>query len=429
MIRNRPGFTRLPQFWALIAFVISISASAIVAERWLAAPIPVITKFSVSMTVFFLVLWNADSFKRLKWIAVTVVISSVLLSAQGLYSYFTGWDTWRVMNVYVDDTVEGQHKVQHDDEYEAIETDLLQKGDFQGVNDLWELAKSAAIAKGTISVRIRGNGVMQDPNDLSMGLLTSLPLCWLAVKKGRKLRNLFCIWIPTGLIVVTMFYSRSRGGLLALLVILAIMYARRMGKTKSLALVAVVALVILGAGFTGGRSMSGDDESSEGRLNAWREGFMMFRSNPILGVGMNNFIEYNQLTAHNSFVLCFSETGLSGYFWWITILVGTVLQISALMKVPGDTEVAQHVRRWAGALQLSMWGFVVSGFFLSRSYVYVLYLFTAMVGGLALIARREGLDASFPKVGQLFKTAALVEVASMVSIYVLVRVGSLMHMG
>ena len=59
------------------------------------------------------------------------------------------------------------------------------------------------------------------------------------------------------------------------------------------------------------------DESNAGRLDAWSAGLGMFRQQPFFGVGYNMFTDHNEITAHNSFVLCFAELGLFGYFIWL----------------------------------------------------------------------------------------------------------------
>src|SRR5206468_2253347 len=104
-----------------------------------------------------------------------------------------------------------------------------------------------------------------------------------------------------------------------LLAVVGLMFSRRISRIKTIILVGILGVALVAAGATGGRSMSGDDDSSEGRLSAWGQGYILFFSSPLLGVGYNQFTEYNEITAHNSYVLCFSELGFLGYFLWLSI--------------------------------------------------------------------------------------------------------------
>jgi putative inorganic carbon (HCO3(-)) transporter len=417
-------YARLPQFWSFLGLVFVMCVSTMWAERWLGGLTEVLTSFSATLTMFLLIVLNVDTLKKMNRIAFAIAVSAILLSTQGMVSYLTNWDAWRVLMVYADET-KGQEKINNDELFQDAEAELIAKGDTKGLQDLYAVAKSAAIQEGTISVRVRGNGIMQDPNDLAMGLVTSLPFIWMAYSRGRRLRNLFWVWIPTALLITTIYYTRSRGGVIALLAVVGLMFSRRISRVKTIILVGILGVALIAAGATGGRSISGDDESSDGRLSAWGQGFILFFSSPLLGIGYNRFTEYNEITAHNSYVLCFSELGLAGYFLWLSILVASLLQLSALKKTEGTDPAAESIRQWAGTLQLSFCGYMVAGFFLSRSYVYIFYVMAALTGVLTMLARREELNFEFPRLPRVMKWAASVEFASMLIIYVGVKLSSL----
>jgi putative inorganic carbon (HCO3(-)) transporter len=417
-------YTRVPQFWSFIGLVIVMCVSTMFAERWLGASTVVLTSFSVPLSMFFLILLNVDSIRKMNWIAFAIALSAILLSTQGMVSYLTNWDAWRVLLVYADEG-KGEEKIQDDELFQDAENDLIAKGDRQGLQDLYAVAKSAAIQSGAISVRVRGNGIMQDPNDLALGLVTSLPFCWIAYRRRKHLRNLFYVWMPTALLITTMYYTRSRGGIIALLAVVGMMFSRRISRVKTIILVGILGVALIAVGATGGRSISGDDESSEGRLSAWGQGFILLFSNPLLGIGYNRFTEFNELTAHNSYVLCFSELGLSGYFLWLSILIASLLQLAALKKIEGTDPVTESIRHWAGTLQLSFCGYMVAGFFLSRSYVYTLYVLAALTAALTMLALHDELTFEFPKLTQIMKAVVSVEFASILIIYVGVKLSSL----
>ena len=143
----------------------------------------------------------------------------------------------------------------------------------------------------------------------------------------------------------------------------------------------------------------------------------MLKSQPLLGVGYRQFVEHNTLTAHNSFVLCFAETGLAGYFFWLSLWAVTLLQLQKLRQLPTDKPVHAEIRMLATVLQRSLVGFIVAAFFLSRTYVSILYLLFGLCASLVLIARKQGVTIqlpSWPRIGALVVAS---EVGSIMLIY------------
>src|SRR3546814_3312166 len=113
----------------------------------------------------------------------------------------------------------------------------------------------------------------------------------------------------------------------------------------------------------------------------------MFVANPVLGVGVGNFTEHTFLTAHNSFVLVLAETGIIGYTVWLAMVGYCFLMPVAVLRLPASMEDPEHQRLWtaerrmAMTLLISMIGFFACAFFLSRSYVIVLFILLGLVTG------------------------------------------------
>jgi len=138
------------------------------------------------------------------------------------------------------------------------------------------------------------------------------------------------------------------------------------------------------------------EESAAGRVDAWYAGLEMFRDNPAFGVGAGNFTEYNELTAHNSFVLVLAETGFIGFVLWLAFVgYGFWMMLTILRhQRPADTDPVVEAdwvmeKQIALTLLLSLCGLFSAAFFLSRSYMVVLYLIAAMVAGHYVGARRR----------------------------------------
>jgi len=184
-------------------------------------------------------------------------------------------------------------------------------------------------------------------------------------------------------------------------------------------LVALLAIGAIAADIGGGRSFTVEDESAAGRIEAWSEGLQMLRSQPLIGVGYRQFTEHHNLTAHNSFVLCFAETGLIGYFFWLSLLGISLLQLQKLKNLPEESPVEQEIRRHASILQTALIGFMAAAFFLSRTYVPLLYLLIGLSAALVLIAKRYDVPIVLPTYTRMGAMIAVSEVASILLIYII----------
>ncbi len=102
----------------------------------------------------------------------------------------------------------------------------------------------------------------------------------------------------------------------------------------------------------------------------------MLKSHPTFGVGAGNFTDHHPaLTAHNSFVLCFAELGLVGYFIWVALLVLTYKGLGQAVK---DLPPPAEEHRYAALLRSSLVGFLTCAWFLSRTYQPALYFILAL---------------------------------------------------
>ena len=105
------------------------------------------------------------------------------------------------------------------------------------------------------------------------------------------------------------------------------------------------------------------------------------------------------LTAHNSFVLVIAEMGFVGYVIWLAFLGYGVLMTLAVLRQPTPAATDARVeadwkteRSLAMTLLLAQVGYLGTAFFLSRSYVILLYLLAALVLGWYTGARRRWPD-------------------------------------
>jgi O-antigen ligase len=368
--------------------VLSMMLSVMWADRWLGAPGYVIEVFGPTLTLFLLVIWNVTSLRRLQITAAGVVFFAMVSVGQGVAAYHFG---------YMQDT-------------------FLMGGDVD---------QEDPDAPTSESVRVRGLGLMNDPNDLGLVLVAALPFLGLAWRKGRALRNTLLLGPPAAFLTYGVYLTRSRGGMLGLLTVVFTAFASRASRAKALLATGVVAAIFLAANFTGGREVSTSEESAAGRLEAWSEGLDMYRSNPILGVGFRNFTEHHDLTAHNSFVLCFAELGTVGYFFWLALLVVPILQIHRVRQCTDDILNGPILRRYAQVLLASFAGMLVAAFFLSRTYHPIVYLLIGLASALFAVAGKSGHSLALPSLRRMGRLVIALVFASIVAMYILVRVNRL----
>lgn len=223
--------------------------------------------------------------------------------------------------------------------------------------------------------RIRGSGELKDPNDLAQALLLVLPF-FLAIRRNREYvyNKLFAL-LPIAMILYGLYLTHSRGALMGMAAILSVPIYKRYGKVSALIFfpLMIVGLIVIGGG--GGREFSSTESSASGRLDAWSAGINMLKEHVLFGVGYGDFTGRHGLTAHNSYVLAFSELGLLGYFFWMGLIVLASLELSNGFRTKDYQDVSRSL---LVAFVQSMAAFLVAAFFLSRSYSISFFLVTAL---------------------------------------------------
>ena len=116
----------------------------------------------------------------------------------------------------------------------------------------------------------------------------------------------------------------------------------------------------------------------------------MLLSNPIFGVGMGQFLEEHGLVAHNSYIHVAGELGVPGYSLWGGALIFTVLtgyliireqtrnsKLSEEERTEPSTEEKEELFL-NKTLFFSLIGFMITGFFISRMFTLLLFIFMGM---------------------------------------------------
>jgi O-antigen ligase len=269
------------------------------------------------------------------------------------------------------------------------------------------------VDRGTVK-RIRGLGFLADPNDLAQAFVSAIPLVFLAWRPSRHFVNLAVVLPSAAALIWGILLSRSRGALVALaaLFVAAVLYRLR-PRYRRPATLAVLVLSI--PAFIGLFGYAKADESAASRLEAWSGGLMMLKASPIWGVGMGLFVDHHERVAHNSYVQCFAETGLVGYFLWLGLIVVILERLSALSLTSPNTDWS----RWARGARLALFGFLFAALFLSRTATPMFFFLTALPVALLGIAQREGQRVETPRLWWLH--TLLVEAGSIIIVWITAR--------
>jgi putative inorganic carbon (hco3(-)) transporter len=409
------------QTFLLFGFIIAIALSQM-ANGWFGGVVESWLMFLPSAAVFFFIGANVTTIRRLKILTLAAVTSCLFVVVEALCGYYGGFRGEMFVlqdNLYSHDKIVEQF------------------------------------------VRLRGPGFLNDPNDLAQILLIALPLIFLAWRRRRVLANSLIVLVPAALLLWAIYLTHSRGALIALAV-LALMAARkRLGTTASVILAGVLVLTMLALGFTGGRGISAAEGAD--RLEAWATGLELFKSAPLFGIGFGNFSDFNDITAHNSFVLCLAELGLVGSTIWVALLVTTTMSLNRIIELEEKwkteptpaadwereeqaaplevapfscgslttTAIATDVqtkiepahqymvpKHWVVAMRLALISFITTSWFLSRSYKTTMYLVLGLAT--ATIALQRAATPSRDHSRWVFFTLA-VEAVAIVFIYGIVR--------
>jgi hypothetical protein len=126
--------------------------------------------------------------------------------------------------------------------------------------------------------------------------------------------------------------------------------------------------------------------------------------------------------AHNTYVHVLAETGIIGYVPFFLMIYFPVLHLRRAMNL-GPFLAKQDQVQLAGIFSAAV-GFYTALYFLSRQYVHITYIVTALVGVKAVGACRtpEMFNAVFTQTGKDWRNALLWALGSIGFMWVTIRI-------
>lgn len=265
------------------------------------------------------------------------------------------------------------------------------------------------LMRGGIQYNDGPGGMMKDNNSFALMLNMMLPLLvGIALTDERKWVRVAAASMAA-LCVPTILFTFSRGGLLALCVVAALLLWRSKNRLVVAGLMAVTLVVFLA--FTSDsitekyvdRAQTIDDYqedgSARGRINAWKTSWNVFLDYPVVGVGPNNlavvFRRYSPevdrfRVAHNAYFQLLAECGLPGLLLFVGALGAALWRMERLRKVASERWIEIQARM----LQISIVAYMVGSLFLNTAYNEVIYHLIALTVCLEVVAHSAEQTAS-----------------------------------
>jgi len=256
-------------------------------------------------------------------------------------------------------------------------------------------------ALGTLKNYLAGNmyegraawiGIFANPNEVAYALVILVPLAvYLATPRGWWVRLVVSAVLV--LFAAAVYVTFSRGGLIALGAVIALIGWRKKNKWM---LGLTVIVLAAGALFASRYWSRGEDFSQlngdvtvNQRLATTQAGFDMFLDHPLTGVGFGCSVvawplyapegvySRGALVTHNTFIQALSETGLAGFVPFVLLIGVSLFQMRKLALGTAAADLG-------AAIEVSIWGLVFCG----MSGGYVLTWFPWLLLGLAAAARQ-----------------------------------------
>jgi O-antigen ligase len=261
-------------------------------------------------------------------------------------------------------------------------------------------------------------GSLGNANDLASALLIGAPFIVFAMtdKKINPFFRMLCLPL-LGVLLVAVLKTGSRGGLVAIVVLIMVGFFRSSAGGKMKIMLAGICLLALFAAVvpselrtrymtifktdrtaTTSHGAESALDSSNARKELFRNAFILTYRHPIFGVGLGQFSvqSFNLcvergltgmwFTCHDIFGLVSAEIGIPGLIFFCGCLISCLRLLSRISKLAPATPELEELSRLGNTLLMSMVAFLACGIFNTQAYSYQL----PVLAGLAAALDRFG---------------------------------------
>jgi O-antigen ligase len=219
-------------------------------------------------------------------------------------------------------------------------------------------------------------------------------------------------------IAASIIFSKSRGGVVALVAMLAVLLfqLRRLRPGIGVLMIAatLASIPLLPESFTGRMSSIFNAEedptgSREARKRLLRDGYQAFIDNPLFGLGAGQFQNHNPegrkeeawRETHNAVLQVAAELGIAGLAIFLIVIgsgFAAVIRTSAAVRRGGRTHARapdaagkkrEAMEMYAAAMAASLTGWFVAAMFASVAYYWTFYIVLGLATSVRDVVRQE----------------------------------------
>jgi putative inorganic carbon (hco3(-)) transporter len=242
-------------------------------------------------------------------------------------------------------------------------------------------------------------GAYANPNDLAYALVILIPLAF------QMSRISHWVWKPVFWGILAIFFAgivatHSRGGLVGAGAVMLLIGLRQRGIPSRVITASILSAGLVYALFFWGRSEGFQDISKDftahQRIETIKAGLRMFIDYPLLGVGLGCSVVAwpfyappdidfrTSLIIHNTVVQAMSEMGLLGFVPFVIFIGAGWVHVRRVMKSAAPDGDA---RKWAIALEASLFGFLVCGLFGGYVVSWFPYIIVGLISALMCLTK------------------------------------------
>lgn len=262
---------------------------------------------------------------------------------------------------------------------------------------------------------VSGGGVFGDENDFALMMNVALPIAFYLgrTQKGWK-RLLF--WMAAISFILGNMVTASRGGFVGLVAVGTVCWLSSKHRLRAIPVLVVLAILawnfapplskekIQGLGLNSAEKDTGKD-----RIELWKVGWKAFVDNPVIGVGQGNMpVVMNKYRfdkseesfwthdmwgrmTHSVYLTLLPELGVIGTIIFVLILKELYVKkkkINEYCTRITNREESSDIENLNLALQVSLFGFLITGIFLSVLYYPPFWNISALSITLSLVSSR-----------------------------------------
>ena len=216
-------------------------------------------------------------------------------------------------------------------------------------------------------------------NAFAIAVLMTIPLLILWRRETRSQWVNYGLMAAIPLCFAAALSSWSRGALLAMAVLAAVLIWD--SKRKYL----VVPLMIIGVYLALGQlpeewfgrmntiETYEEDTSAMSRIETWKDGFQYALGHPLLGAGFDGWRAVTHRDWHSAYIEIMAEHGFIAFAMWLSLLYGTIISLTRLNIITRRFPEMAWVKNYTTMLRASLIAYAAGTVFLGLSYWDILY--------------------------------------------------------